>query len=79
MLNPRILRLNVAGQPVEWLSWQEATCLYARDMVAWTLGEHVRTVFAACPASAAGNRRSRCTASSPAPATCRAGRAWCRR
>ena len=45
MLNPRILRLNVAGQPVEWLSWQEATCLYARDMVAWTLGEQVRTVF----------------------------------
>ena len=45
MLNPRILRLNVAGQPVEWLSWQEATCLYARDMVAWTLGDQVRTVF----------------------------------
>lgn len=45
MVNPRILRLNVAGQPVEWLSWQEATCLYARDMVAWTLGDQVRTVF----------------------------------
>jgi len=44
MLIPRILRLNIAGQPVEWLSWQEATCLYARDMVAWTLGDTVRTV-----------------------------------
>ena len=45
MLNPRILRLNVAGQPVEVLCWQEALCLFARDMVAWTLGDQVRTVF----------------------------------
>ena len=29
---PRILRLNVAGQPVEWVSWQDAVCLYARDL-----------------------------------------------
>lgn len=42
---PRILRLNVAGQPVDWVSWQEAVCLYARELVVWTLGEsilHVR-------------------------------------
>jgi 5-methylcytosine-specific restriction endonuclease McrA len=38
---PRILRLNVAGQPVEWVSWQDAVCLYARDLVVWTLGEAV--------------------------------------
>ncbi len=44
VLNPHILRLDVSGQPVEWLSWQEATCLYARDLVAWTLGERIRTV-----------------------------------
>lgn len=44
MTHPRILRLNIAGQPVEWLSWQEATCLYARDLVAWTLGDRVQTV-----------------------------------
>lgn len=44
-MSARILRLNIAGQPVEWLNWQEATCLYARNMVAWTLGETVRTVF----------------------------------
>ena len=43
-MNSRILRLNISGQPVEWLNWQEATCLYARDMVAWTLGDAVRTV-----------------------------------
>lgn len=38
---PRILRLNVYGQPVDWASWQEAVCLYARDLVAWTHGESV--------------------------------------
>ncbi len=38
---PRILRLNIAGQPVEWATWQEAVCLYARDLVEWTLGDSV--------------------------------------
>jgi 5-methylcytosine-specific restriction endonuclease McrA len=36
---PRILRLNIAGQPVEWVNWQEAVCLYARDLVSWTVGD----------------------------------------
>ena len=36
---PRILRLNIAGQPVDWVSWQEAVCLYARDRVSWTVGD----------------------------------------
>ncbi len=36
--NPKILRLNVAGQPVEWLKWQEAVCLHARGLVLWSLG-----------------------------------------
>ena len=38
---PRILRLNVRGQPLDWATWQEAVCLYARDLVAWTHGESV--------------------------------------
>ncbi len=38
---PRILRLNIAGQPVEWVSWQDAVCLYARDIVVWTIGDPV--------------------------------------
>ena len=38
---PRILRLNIAGRPVDWVSWQEAVCLYARDIVVWTLGQPV--------------------------------------
>ena len=42
---PRVLRLNVAGQPMDWVSWQEAVCLYARGIVVWTVGEpllHIR-------------------------------------
>ena len=38
---PRILRLNVAGQPIDWVSWQEAVCLYAREIIVWTLGDAV--------------------------------------
>lgn len=44
MSTARILRLDLAGQPVEWVSWQQGTCLYARGMVAWTLGDTMRTV-----------------------------------
>ncbi len=39
-----ILRLNIAGHPIEWLTWQEATTLYARDLVTWTLGDTLFTV-----------------------------------
>lgn len=45
MTGSRVLRLNIAGQPVEWLSWQEATCLYARELIVWTLGDTIRTVY----------------------------------
>lgn len=38
---PRILRLNIAGQPVEWVTWQDAVCLYARELVVWTLGDAI--------------------------------------
>lgn len=43
-MEARILRLNLAGQPIEWLHWQEAVCLYARDLVTWSLGGVVRQV-----------------------------------
>ena len=43
-LNLKILRINTAGTPVEWLSWQEAVCLHAREMVSWTYGEEVMEV-----------------------------------
>ena len=41
-MEPRILRLNMAGQPIEWLNWRECVNLYARDIVSWTLGGIVR-------------------------------------
>lgn len=34
-----ILRLNTAGQPVEWLTWQQTVCLYSRELVRWSLGD----------------------------------------
>jgi 5-methylcytosine-specific restriction endonuclease McrA len=38
-----ILRLDIAGSPVTWIPWQDAVCLYSRDMIAWTTGESVFT------------------------------------
>ena len=34
-----ILRLNAAGQPVQWLTWQQTVCLYSRELVLWSLGD----------------------------------------
>ena len=44
-MDARILRLNLAGQPLEWLSWQECACLYARNLVVWTLGGIVKKAY----------------------------------
>ncbi|ADV27032.1 HNH endonuclease [Pseudoxanthomonas suwonensis 11-1] len=35
---PRVLSLDAHGRAMDWIHWQDATCLYARDAVAWTLG-----------------------------------------
>lgn len=35
----RVLCLDVTGRILDWISWQDAACLYVRDAVAWTLGE----------------------------------------
>jgi 5-methylcytosine-specific restriction endonuclease McrA len=35
----RLLSLDAHGRVMDWISWQDATCLYARGAVAWTLGE----------------------------------------
>ena len=43
-MNERILRLNIAGAPVEWLNWEDAVTLQAKGMVAWTLGSPCMTV-----------------------------------
>lgn len=44
-MDAQILRLNQAGQPLEWINWQEAVNLYAREIVAWSLGDVVREVY----------------------------------
>ena len=44
----RILRLNVNGLPVAWLTREEAASYYAKDLVAWVAGEsvfHIRGGF----------------------------------
>jgi 5-methylcytosine-specific restriction endonuclease McrA len=43
-MSVRILRVNTAGAAIEWLSWQEAVCLHARELVSWTYGEEVMSV-----------------------------------
>ena len=43
-MSVRILRINTAGSPIEWLSWQDAVCLHARELVSWTYGEEVMAV-----------------------------------
>lgn len=43
-MSVRILRINTAGIPVEWLCWQDAVCLHARELVSWTYGEEVMSV-----------------------------------
>lgn len=43
-MDAKILRLNISGQPIEWLHWREAVCLHARGVVVWTLGGIVKKV-----------------------------------
>jgi 5-methylcytosine-specific restriction endonuclease McrA len=35
----RLLALDAYGRVLDWINWQDAACLYARDAVSWTLGE----------------------------------------
>jgi 5-methylcytosine-specific restriction endonuclease McrA len=35
----RVLSLDSGGRILDWMSWQDAVCLYVRGAVSWTLGE----------------------------------------
>ena len=35
----RLLSLDAHGRVLDWINWQDASCLYARGAVAWTLGD----------------------------------------
>ncbi|MEM7563631.1 MAG: HNH endonuclease [Pseudomonadota bacterium] len=36
----KILRLNKAGTPIDWISREEAATLMVKNLVVWSLGEH---------------------------------------
>jgi len=38
-MQAQILRLNKAGQAIEWIDVEAAACLYAKDQIVWTYGE----------------------------------------
>lgn len=40
----RVLSLDAAGRILDWISWQDAVCLYVREAVAWTLGDPCLTI-----------------------------------
>ena len=40
----RVLSLDAAGRILDWISWQDAACLYVRGVVAWTLGQPCLTL-----------------------------------
>ena len=42
---PLILRLDVAGTPIRWIPWQDAVCLYSRELIAWTTGDNAFTLY----------------------------------
>jgi hypothetical protein len=42
-MNAKILKLNIAGRPVSWITREEGALMYCRDQVAWEAGiEFVR-------------------------------------
>ncbi len=43
-MSAKVLRLNKAGTPVAWLSWQETATLLVKDQVIWSFGETIRTI-----------------------------------
>jgi hypothetical protein len=45
MDSPLILSLDAHGVPHRWISWQQACFYYAKNLVAWTLGEETFTYY----------------------------------
>ena len=37
---PLILRLDMTGQPLSWMHWQDAVMMYTKDRIGWTMGDH---------------------------------------
>src|SRR5258707_2954299 len=45
MDSPLILSLDAHGVPHRWISWQQACFYYAKNLVAWTLGDATFTYY----------------------------------
>ena len=45
IIDPLILRLDIAGRPQRWIPWQDAVILNSREMIAWTAGERTFTFY----------------------------------
>ena len=45
VIDPLILRLDIAGRPQRWIPWQDAVVLDSREMIAWTAGERTFTFY----------------------------------
>lgn len=42
--HPSILRLDVAGNPCDWITYEDAAYYYAKDLIAWTAGGNDFTI-----------------------------------
>ena len=45
IIDPLILRLDIAGKPQRWIPWRDAVVLDSREMIAWTAGERTFTFY----------------------------------
>lgn len=43
--HPLILQLDVAGNPCRWITYEDAAYYYAKDLVAWTMGDDGFTIY----------------------------------
>lgn len=43
-MNTLILKLDVTGQPIQWISREAGALLYCRNQVSWEAGEHLVTL-----------------------------------
>ena len=41
---PAILRLDKSGQPLDWMSVEQAVCLIVKEQIAWSLGANAHTL-----------------------------------
>ena len=63
---PLILTLDNHGVPNRWITWQQACFYYARNLVAWTLGERAFTFYGGL-SRATGERSSSPSRAAPWP------------